>query len=45
MKIAKSYKFEASLRAVHKRSISQNMPVWEHTRTSSVILGYRHGKQ
>ena len=25
-------------RAVHKRNSSQNMPIWEHKRNSSIIL-------
>ncbi len=27
-------------RSVYKRSTSQNMPIWEHKRSSSVILHY-----
>ena len=32
--------FEASPRVVHKRNTSQNMPMWEHKRSNSVILSY-----
>ena len=30
--------FETSPRVVHKRNSSQNMPIWEHKRSSSIIL-------
>jgi len=36
----KKLQFEASSRVVHKRSTSQNMPIWEHKRSNSVILSY-----
>jgi uncharacterized Fe-S cluster-containing radical SAM superfamily protein len=34
----KKLEFEASARVVHKRITSQNMPIWVHKRSSSVIL-------
>jgi len=34
----KKLQFEVLPRVVHKRSTSQNMPMWEHKRSSSVIL-------
>lgn len=34
----KKLQFEASSRVVHKRSTSQNMSIWEHKRSNSVIL-------
>jgi len=34
----KKLQFEASPRVVHKRSTSQNIPIWQHKRSSSVIL-------
>jgi len=34
----KKLQFEVASRVVHKRSTSQNMPIWEHKRSSSVIL-------
>ena len=34
----KKLQFEASPRPVHKQSTWQYMPIWEHKRTSSVIL-------
>ncbi len=36
----KKLQFEASHRVVHKRSTSQNVPIWEHRRSSSVILSF-----
>jgi len=36
----KELQLEASSRVVHKRSTSQNMPIWEHKRSSSVISSY-----
>lgn len=36
----KKLQLEDSPRVVHKRSTSQNMPIWEHKRSSSVILSY-----
>jgi len=36
----KKLQFEVSSRVVHKRSISQNMPIWEHKRNDLVILSY-----
>ncbi len=32
--------FGASPKVVHERITSQNMAIWEHKRTSSVILSY-----
>jgi len=32
--------FETSPRVVHKRSTSQNMPIWGHKQSSSDILSY-----
>ncbi len=32
--------FGASPKVVHERITSQNMPIWQHKRTSSVILSY-----
>ena len=34
----KKLQLKASPRVVHKRSSSQNMPIWEHKRSTSVIL-------
>ncbi len=39
-KNSKKLQFEASLIVVHKRNTSQNIPIWEHKRSSSVILSY-----
>ena len=36
----KKLQLEASSRVVHKRNTSQNIPIWEHKRSSSVILSY-----
>lgn len=36
----KKLQSEASPGVVRKRSASQNMPIWEHGRSSSVILNY-----
>ncbi|MCM8788341.1 MAG: hypothetical protein NC907_00955, partial [Candidatus Omnitrophica bacterium] len=36
----KKLQFEASAKVGHKRSTSQNMPIWEHKRNTSVILSY-----
>ena len=37
-KNSKKLQLEASLGVVHKRSTTQNMPIWKHKRSSSVIL-------
>jgi len=34
----KKLQFRASPRVVHKRSTSQNIPIWTHKRSNSVIL-------
>ncbi|MEW5694233.1 MAG: hypothetical protein AB1765_13175, partial [Candidatus Hydrogenedentota bacterium] len=39
-KVAKSYNLRVSSGVVHKRITSQNMPIREDKRTSSVILSY-----
>jgi len=35
---SKKLQFEASPRVVHKQSTSQNIPIWEDKRSSSIIL-------